>query len=240
MTTKSTDKPHVRQYADADLISQLLGQEVAGLKEALTDSTDLMNRFNELSHLDKDISEILRMATGVSDQDLVDVATGHASSNTRLLVSAHIRQNPDAKARLDALKREYQEILKESESRKIKLPVFLATPLSLAVGLRSNEDILERSAEGGYQSTELSAQISYRAIHSQLELFRLEGSVVHRDAPGVNLKIALCATGRRPRQELTKATGTFFFNKIRSGEYWLRITLPVGVMETPHFFVADE
>lgn len=230
----------MRPYDDADLIAHLLGEDVPGLKEALDLSEDLMERFNELSQLDAEIAHALGQLSRVSDQDLVDVVTEHASPNTRLLADAHIRQNPEAKERIEALKREYRELSREGESQRIKLPTFLASPLSLAIGLRSSDDSLGRRSEGGYQSTELAAQITYRAVPLQDESFRIEGSAVYQEAPGARLRVALCAVKRRPRQEFTKPTGVFSFDKVRAGEYRLRLSLPVGVMETPPFAIADE
>lgn len=229
-----------RPYDDADLMAYLLGEDVPGLKEALDLSKGLMERFNELSQLDAEVAHMLGRLNQISDQDLIDVVTKFASPNMRLMVDAHIRQNPEAKTRVEALKKEYGELLRESEPRRTKLPVFLASSLSLAVGLRSGDDSPGRRSEGGYQSTELDAQITYRAVPLTGESFRIEGSVVYQDAPGAGLKVALRAVKRRPRQEFTKPTGVFSFAKVRAGEYRLRVTLPAGVMETPLFAISDE
>lgn len=225
-----------KNYEEADLLAHFDGKKVKGLSEALSGSQELEERFSRIKKQHNQLKKLLK-GVGVPDsQDLVDVVTGQASAQTRLIVDAYVRNSPSGKQRMDLIRKEYAQLERESAPSKIRLPVFIAVPARLGIALRSandEDDPFARPLEGAYETADLEAKVAYRIVPSWQEQFRVEGTVLHKGLPAINVRVSLRGDKGRAKIIQTTSIGYFVFDKMAPGRYRLRIQVGGGILETP-------
>lgn len=233
MKKKSTP---VTEFEDADLLAHLSGEDVPGLIEAIKRSPELAERLSVIKTQNDRLKKLFG-GVGVPDpQDLIDVVTGQASAQTRLVVDAYVRNSPSGKQLMDLLRKEYTQLERESAPSKIRLPIFLAVPARLGIALRSandEEDPFARPREGAYETTELEAKVAYRIVPLRQEKFRIEGTVLHKGLPAIDAHVSIRGDKGRTRVTQTTSIGYFVFDKVAPGTYRLRIQVGGGILETP-------
>jgi hypothetical protein len=177
-------------------------------------------------------------------QDLVDVVTGQATAQQRLLVDAYIRKSARGRRELALLKKEFA-LLEKRPAVLPRLPVFMATLALGAAGLKSQtisqglRPRVDEETERTYQVTELQVQVTLRIPSKHGEHWQLSGLVTQQQQPVANAQVTLRASRARPRPRHTDEMGFFEFRRLPDGIYRLRIYLEQGTVRTPDIELFD-
>lgn len=227
------------QINPGDLVRYVLGDASPELAELIRSSPEAMRQADELREADKALAMLLRSEAHAIDQDMVDVAVGHASPNQRLRVAAHVRRNPRAQADLDALKREYALIAgKKTESAGRKTS-FLALPILGLRGVRAQEQVGQQR-ELAFEVVELDAQVTLRMTHPEGNFWALSGYVTVDGVPGAGAGITLRGTtSDLRRRRKCDETGTFSFSRLAPGDYSLVVTVGKGRLVVPELRLRE-
>ena len=217
---------------DEDLLAYLDGERMPEVDAALSQSPELRQRLEELRADVAMFEHIFHKAPTVQPQDLVDVATGQATPQQRLLVSAYLRAHPAAQKEMNGLLTE----ARRSQARLQKrLPIFQA--LAFQPDMRP---VRSQTAEMIFQSASLNARVNVRVAPMEQERGSISGIVTQNNQPAVNARVMLRAPSAHPRPRYTDNTGRFLFPKLKAGTYRLEVWFDQGTVQLPDLVLSDE
>lgn len=216
---------------EGELLAYLCGEHLPHVEAALRESPELQAELERLRQTDEWLRRLLSGKRWPDSQDLVDVVTGLATPEQRLLVMAWVRRDPAAREELAALEAEARGLGVVSPSRRMRLPLFIAVPVTMALGVRAAP--AEELDERAFYVAELQVQITLRVAPLGRERWRIEGYVTQHHAPVPGVRVSLRSAAARPRPRSTDETGWFNFRHVPPGVYTLtaisdswRITVP--------------
>ncbi|NJL03637.1 MAG: carboxypeptidase regulatory-like domain-containing protein [Chloroflexaceae bacterium] len=211
--------------ADGELLAYLDGTGSPATAAALAQSPALQARLAALQAADAHFERLFGGILVPDPQDLVDVATGHATPNQQLRVAAYLRDYAPARAA-------FAELVVAEQPRRRILP--LIGILALASGtVRSTS-----SAGQLYYVSEVNAQVTVRVIPPDDELWAIEGRITQDDQPlgGVRVRVRPLNPpdgNPRARTRTTDTQGFFRFAKLTAPMYHLEATLDYGTILIP-------
>lgn len=217
---------------EGDLVAHLDGQKRKRVEKALHESPELQQKFDELSKFAALLQHNFGGVERPDPQDLVDVASGQATDQQRLLIDAYARDSVRGQRELELLR-------KEAETPNVSATAFIAQLMTIfdsahslvsqPLGVRSAIDRgakAESKIEQVYQVIELQLEIRLqiiRPVHG--ELWQIIGNITQNTdtkaaIPGV--QIALYAKRGRPRWCKTDAAGFFAFRGLKQNIYRMK------------------
>lgn len=222
--------------SEGDLLAYLDEVDLPHVAQALSESLDLQRELAELEQLD----DLLRQKFGqqiIPDpQDLVDVLTGQATNQQRLLVAAYERRSLRWRQEKALLEKELA-LLQSPPRPRFRLPNYTALLQTAASGLRSA--LSENEAQPTFQVAEMQAEVTLAIIPGELEQWQITGYVTQKDQPVVNARVTLRAEHIKPRRRSTDTAGFFRFRALSAGHYHLRIALTEGAIVIPVLELKD-
>ena len=227
---------------EGDLLAYLNGDSDPQLEMALQESAELLAELEALQQVDAHLRHALNNVHIFNEQDVVDVVTGQATANQRLIVAAQRRRDPVLDAEMQAMEAEYAQLTAPKPSRW-QLPQFIAQPIAAAIGVRSNT---YETQEHAYHVVELQAQVTVRIVPPDGEIWALEGYVAQNHQPASQVQVDLATDDFVDPAVESLATlqsdeqGFFVFQDLDEGTYYLRITLADGSILVRDLTLLDE
>jgi len=227
---------------EGDLLAYLNGDSDPQLEMALQESAELLAELEALQQVDAHLRHALNNVHIFNEQDVVDVVTGQATANQRLIVAAQRRRDPVLDAEMQAMEAEYAQLTAPKPSRW-QLPQFIAQPIAAAMGVRSNT---YETQEHAYHVVELQAQVTVRIVPPDGEIWALEGYVAQNHQPASQVQVDLATDDFVDPAVESLATlqsdeqGFFVFQDLDEGTYYLRITLADGSILVRDLTLLDE
>lgn len=132
---------------------------------------------------------------------------------------------------------EEMAILTKPRRSWLRLPQWIATPLSVAAGLRSTSG---QRIQQSFQVANIQAQVTLRVAPSERENWRIEGYVTQNFQPVANAKVTFISERSHPRPRYTDEMGFFVFGRLSEGTCQLRIYLEQGVVVIQDIRLIDE
>ena len=213
------------QLEKGELLALLDGIQQPHVTQALRESPELQQELAEIRQLDAFLQRNWSRLGRPDPQDLVDVVSGQATSQQRLLVAAYVGHNARGRQELETLQKEFAS-LQPPSARPRRAPAFIATPV-LGLGLRST---VEQEVRQSYQVVELQAQVTLHITPLISEAGQIAGYVTQHLQPIAHAKVTLHTAQIYPRRRTTDEMGFFTFRRLVAGIYTLRIHVAQGIM----------
>ena len=218
--------------SDEDLLAYLDGETLPQVEAALTQSLEVRQRLQELRADIETFEDIFRAEEKVSSQDLVDVATGQATSQQKLLVSAYMRRHPAVQGEMKRLQSE----ARRSEAKQQKLlPIFQALVMQT-----TSRSVRGQTDELLFQSVELNARVNVRISPMEKERGSISGIVTQNSQPAARARVMLRSDRTQPRPRYTDESERFVFARLRSGIYQLEVWFAQGTVQIANLLLSDE
>lgn len=236
--------------SQGDLLAYLDGERLPHVEVALRREPALRHEFEVLQETDRFLYTMFGGILRPDSQDLVDVATGQATSQQALRVAAYLRNSADARARMEALKKVAEEVEPRIVAKEAKEPALLSKiqtllPLFFARRLRAADvragglqDISQSSDETFYVA-EIEARVTLYVSPPVREVWLLEGYVTQNALPVDEVMVSL------QQEEGVVATtttedGFFTFDSLEAGRYQIKVQFEHGILVIREIELEDE
>lgn len=170
----------------------------------------------------------------VSDQELVDYATGQLNAKRQLIVRAYLERNPEEKAQVMQWREAYRR------ETHVEAPPQIATwfaQLVQAVGVRGAED---NDDSLSFYASQLDAQVTLYPLPTGEDAWMIEGFVTLEKIPSADRAVTLTTPSGDTTVSHSDEGGFFTFENLTSGTYQLDIAFDSGNIAVRDIVIPDE
>ncbi len=236
--------------SQGDLLAYLDGEPLPHVEVALRQEPALRRELHALREADGFLYTMFGGILHPDSQDLVDVATGQATSQQALRVAAYLRNSADARARMEALKEVAEEVEPGVVAKEAKEPALLSgirslLPLFFARRLRAADVRAGGFAEKGERSdetfyvAEIEARVTLYVSPPVREVWLLEGYVTQNAFPVDEVTVSLQQEERLVATTTTE-DGFFTFESLEAGRYQIKVQFEQGILVIREIELEDE
>lgn len=231
--------------AEGDLIAHLHNDGKRSIQKRLAASPDVAQELAALEKLDTLLHNTYGGSALPNPQDMVDVLMDQATPTQKLIVAAYVRDSVRGKREMEALRNALaaepstaEPSTEKTEAHgKSGLPRFIAKPMAVGIGLRSQGDGSEQQT---FQVDALQAQVTLRVVPPIREIWEIEGYVTQNYVPVADAHITLQSDQTSPQSSRSDSEGFFAFRKLAAGQYSLHLHLADGIITLSELVLLDE
>ncbi|MEM7535057.1 MAG: carboxypeptidase-like regulatory domain-containing protein [Chloroflexota bacterium] len=213
----------------------------------IENSPEQQQEITDLEKLYRSLGTFFATTKPVDPQDLVDVATGHATPNQILIVDAHCRRDPAVRAELEQIRADWikmEEIrtrptlFERIQNAYKSLQQYIAEPILLEPSsdfrFSARSPVHADNLRQAYEVINLDVHLTLRIIPMSGEVWKLEGFVTQNSLPVAETIVTVQASLEDGDRELDPVTtdehGFFMLTNLEEGVYRLEIILEHGIV----------